>query len=42
LAGSASTISVVVTAFTAFAGAENETAPEDHRDDEHNARERDD
>ena len=32
-------MSVVV---TAFAGAEYETAPEDHRDDEHNAGERDD
>ena len=32
-------MSVVV---TAFAGAQYETAPEDHRNDEHNARKRDD
>ena len=42
LAGAAFAASVVVTAFTAFAGTQYETAPEDHRNDEHNARERDD
>jgi hypothetical protein len=34
----ASITAVVVTATTAFAGTQNESAPEDHRDDEHDAR----
>jgi hypothetical protein len=42
LAGAAFAVFVVVTAFTAFAGAQYETAPEDHRNDEHSPRERDD
>ena len=42
LAVAAFAVSVVVTAFATFAGAKYETAPEDHRDDEHNAGERDD
>ena len=42
LAGATFTMSVGVTTFTAFGGAQYETAPEDHRDDEHNARDRGD